>query len=399
MNKILFYLSMILLTTVLWATPEEDFLSDLRASRLRDASYFLDEHSPDVQLEDGMQALVLMVRENRIREVRWLVEQGADPNLPGGDGWTPLMQAARQGNRAVVQILLHAGAEINVRLPDGTTALLVAVNHGRRDLAEYLEEEGGRILNGYYDNPLLDEIWSRRQHYAMALSLREHRWKHYNALDTVVNGTYRDLKAYLDGGGNPDAADPDGVTALMMAASLEDGFSGRLLLERGADSESADSKGLTALWYASYMANSALVETLLEDRSADSLGSEPGYLESNPVFGAFCSSSYDVMVRLLEAGIQADQKGRLGCSLVHYAALNGDLRSLRILKDAGVSLREKDDQGLTALDYLIKGYHLGDDETTYMSVATFLKDEGVGVVTEPSVLENVKLSRIIYSKW
>jgi hypothetical protein len=105
------------------------------------------------------------------------------------------------------------------------------------------------------------------------------------------------------------------------------------------------------------------------------------------------------MARLLEAGIQADLKGRLGCSLVHYAALGADLRSLRMLKDAGLSLKDRDDKGLTALDYLIKGYHLGEDEALYLPVAAYLKEEGVSAVTDASVLENVKLSRIIYSKW
>lgn len=397
MNKIVFSFYMMLLASLVWATPEEDFLSDLRASRLRDARFFLDGHSPDVELEDGMQALVLMVRENRNREVRWLVEQGADPNLPDREGWTALMHAARQGNRTTARILLKAGAEINARLSDGTTALLIAVNHGRGELAAYLEEQGAWILGGYYDQPQLDEIWSRRQRYRRALSLFETRWKHHGFLEILVNGSYRELKAALDDGGDPDAADTEGVTALMMAAAGEDAFKGRLLLERGADPGLRDAEGLTALWYASYENNLTLLEELLKvDRSGLN---EAAYLEISPLFGAFCSSSHDAMNSLLEAGIRADLKGRLGCSLVHYAALGADLRSLRILKDAGVALGDEDDKGLTAMDYLIKGYHLGEDEALYLPVASFLKDEGVSAVSDASVLDNVKLSRIIYSKW
>ena len=390
---------MILSISLLWATPEEDFLTSLRASRLQDARFFLDNHSPDSASEDGRQALILMVQENRNREVRWLVEQGADPNLPGRDGWTALMHAAAQGNRTIAQILLYAGAEINARLPDGSTSLLIAVNYGRKDLAAYLEEQGGWILGGYYDHPLLDEVWSRRQHYRRALSLTESRWKHHDFLDIVVNGSYRDLEEALRAADYPDAADTEGVTALMMAASREDGYRGRLLLKRGADPSLQDSKGLSALWYASYTGNLSFLEDILEAGQDGLKPEETGYLENSALFGAFCSSSYDAMKSLLDAGLRVELTGRLGCSLVHYAALYGDLRVLRMLKEAGLSLRDEDDKGRTAMDYLIQGYHLGDDEARYLPVAAFLKAEGVPVTTSPSVLENVKLSRIIYSKW
>ncbi len=399
MNRIVFFLYMMLLSVFLWATPEEDFLSDLRASRLQDAAYFLDEHSPDTLLEDGKQALILMVMENRNRELRWLVEQGADPNLPDSEGMTALMHAAVQGNRGMVQILLKAGGEINARLDDGSTALLFAVNSGHRELAAYLEQRGGLILGGYFAHPLLDEIWSRRQHYKKALALSERRWRHHDFLDAVVNGTYRELEAALNRGGDPDAKDTEGVTALMMAASREDVFRGRLLLQRGADPSLYDLKGLSALWYASFAGNLELMDELLKADRAQLDGGDAGYLENTPLFASFCSSSYDAASVLLDAGALTGVRGRLGASLVHYAALNADLRMLRMLNRAGASLQSVDDKGRTALDYLIMGYHLGDDESLYLPVASFLKDEEVPVQTAPSVLDNVKLSRIIYSKW
>ncbi len=57
-------------------------------------------------------------------------------------------------------------------------------------------------------------------------------------------------KALLDAGANPNAANPNGYTPLMMAAGYGDAAIVRLLLAHGANVRLADSHGATALDYA-----------------------------------------------------------------------------------------------------------------------------------------------------
>ena len=54
--------------------------------------------------------------------MQYLLEAGADVNLPSKNGWTPLMKAAFFGHDKIVQTLLEAGAEVRVRDMHGRTA-------------------------------------------------------------------------------------------------------------------------------------------------------------------------------------------------------------------------------------------------------------------------------------
>jgi len=384
------------LSLPLWATPEEDFLTNLRESRLQDARFYLEEgHSVNSFIEGEKTALILMCREERSLEVRWLLEQGADPNTADREGMTPLMYAALRGNRDIAQILILNGAALNLQSPLGTTALQIAINAGQTDLARFLEERGGLIIDGYYEHPVLNEIWSRRQHYAQALKYLEKRWIHYDFLNTLINGDFRALRDMLDAGADPGSTDTEGVTALMFAASSPDRFKGELLLNRGADPSMRDSMDLDALWYAAFRGNLSLIDLLLEKGVTD----DSSYLESSPLFGAFSSGNYRALIRLLDAGFDPGKTGRLGASLAHYASFQSDLRTLRELASRGVLLNTEDGSGKTPMDYLIQGFNLNGDETLYSPVARFLRDNGVSATLESTALDNIKLSRIIYSKW
>ena len=70
---------------------------------------------------------------------RWLLEHGADPNLPwGADAESPLHVAARRWDVAMVDLLLQHGADPHRRRADGRTPHTLAELHGNRDIAERL---------------------------------------------------------------------------------------------------------------------------------------------------------------------------------------------------------------------------------------------------------------------
>ncbi|MBI3665731.1 MAG: ankyrin repeat domain-containing protein [Acidobacteria bacterium] len=144
-------------------------------------------------LERPHTALTAAAAAGRAGEVAALLEQGADPNVPGGapgGGFTPLDFAARDGRTDIISLLLKSGADPDLRsgLGDWT--------------------------------PLMHAIHKNQE---------------------------QSLRALLNGGANVNARGRDGLTALIMAAGY--GYSGmvRELLDSGADPYAEMADGNSAL--------------------------------------------------------------------------------------------------------------------------------------------------------
>ncbi|XP_034409885.1 ankyrin repeat domain-containing protein 34A [Cyclopterus lumpus] len=77
--------------------------------------------------------------QTRQRMVRYLLEKGADPNIPDKSGRTALMHAcAEQAGMEVVSLLLENGADPSLKDYSGSSALVHAINKGDRDTLQVL---------------------------------------------------------------------------------------------------------------------------------------------------------------------------------------------------------------------------------------------------------------------
>ncbi len=75
--------------------------------------------------------------------MRWLLEHGADPNVPSyKTRETPLHRVAASGRMAVVRLLLEHGADATRPRADGRTAYELAARNGQTAVAELLAERG-----------------------------------------------------------------------------------------------------------------------------------------------------------------------------------------------------------------------------------------------------------------
>jgi len=110
-----------------------------------------------------MSDIVRAVRKNNLNQVKELISQGYDINLPDKNGDTALILAAYEGKTEILKLLLEAGADVTVLDPGmKATALHAAAYAGRTEAAKLLIEYKIDInkqgpYNGY--TALHDAIW------------------------------------------------------------------------------------------------------------------------------------------------------------------------------------------------------------------------------------------------
>jgi ankyrin repeat protein len=142
-------------------------------------------------------------------------------------GATPFWLAARFLETDIVRVLGAAGADPNRPSADGTTPLLAAAGHDySRGGGEGAFIRDRRDFSSY--NPVAADEGA-------AIPRDEER----RAVDTV--------KALLDFGASPTAANPEGKTPLHAAAALGMRSVVQALAERGADPRATDKSGQTPL--------------------------------------------------------------------------------------------------------------------------------------------------------
>ena len=100
-------------------------------------------------------------------------------------------------------------------------------------------------------------------------------------LDAVMKGDRNAVRALLSNHADANAAQPDGATALMLAAERNDVAIAGLLIRARANVNAANEYGATALSVACASGNTALI-TLLLDAHANPNAAPPCRSESRP---------------------------------------------------------------------------------------------------------------------
>ena len=88
-------------------------------------------------------ALCTAVAYGQEAAVRFLLDRGANPNLPTSNGYTPLMGASLEGYLPLMRLLMEAKANVDVVQPGtGGTAFHATCIRNRPDCAEALVRAG-----------------------------------------------------------------------------------------------------------------------------------------------------------------------------------------------------------------------------------------------------------------
>jgi ankyrin repeat protein len=163
-------------------------------------------------------AIVRAAKCGRIESVRFLLENGADPNVVGEGGETPLMAAltdySSTGREASVRtelasLLIGKGADVNARNGLGETPLHIAVTWDNPEAVRLLlsKKADPNKADGKGNLPLVA---------------------------AVKKGEAAMTKALLEGSADPNAKDEGGKSAWVHAAEKGDGRIAALLEKAGA---------------------------------------------------------------------------------------------------------------------------------------------------------------------
>lgn len=324
------------------------------------AAHGADVNAPETWM--GETPLMWAAAENNVAAIKTLIELGAkvgarsgsvkypaqkpkDPSnyvassVPQGQ-WTPLMYAVREGARDAAFALLDAGADVNVQDPEGFTPLLEAIVNGHFDLAAALVQRGA--------DPNRADKSGMAALYA-AIEMRTPPWersrpdlKEDNDLDCVglmkvlldrgadVNKalTGRTLQRYHAGG---PAFFGEGTTPLMRAAKYDNLDMVQLLVVRGADVNRVQPDGTTALMLA------AGVKYAITQ-------------EGDPEKAGTVDDAYEIAKLLIDRGADVNAANAKGETALYGAAFTGRSRAVAHLVERGARLDARTKTGLTIMD-------------------------------------------------
>lgn len=215
--------------------------------------------------------LLYFARTGDARNVRCLLDNGADANVVNSAGVTALMSAAGAGRAEVVRVLLEKGAEVNAVAQDGTTALVLASRNGHADIVRLLTGKGASV-------DVASETSTVTAAPSAAVRAAGGRATDGAPCDTRTSeslptpllysagfGNTKNLTCLLDNGADVNAInDKTGGTALMAAARAGNTNAVRLLIERGADVNAVDKEDNTALKHAARIGHTDVARVLLE---------------------------------------------------------------------------------------------------------------------------------------
>lgn len=267
------------------------------------------------------------VKNNDSKELKPLLDQGADPNSYDEDGDHLLMYAALYSSIDYMQLLIEKGSKVNAKNALDETALMWAVH----DLAKMkLLIQNGADVNAK----------AKTGNTALLIA-------------SIGHGKYDAVKFLLDKGADAAAINNKKENALIRAALFGDTATVSLLLSKGiyVDAMAADSS--TALFNATLNANRPVIFQLLE-RGADP--DKICFFGLTPLAGAVIFSDPESVKAILKRSKKVNARDAGGNTVLMYAGYreHDNVEVIQALLDKGADVNIKAKDGATALSWASK---------------------------------------------
>jgi ankyrin repeat protein len=307
-------------------------------------------------------------QKGQLAVARFLIENGADLELPDNVTMTPLHRAVEGGHKAMTEMFLAAGAEANAA---GFSALHLAARSGFTEIAKVLLAAGADVNAVAHGGTPLHEAIPRNRMPMIDLLLNSgadleattpvhyEPAPGYTPLMLAVGYNFPSIAEHLlIRGANVNATNAAGETVLQLAARLETPAQTlRSILERKPDLEARNPRNLTPLQVACLNLNHGTVRILLEaganpERLLEA-GADPNAATTSgatPMHAAALWPPPAVMQKLLDHGGKVDPQDELGNTPLHVAARANYREMVRFLLARGAAVNARNQRGETPLD-------------------------------------------------
>lgn len=298
-----------------------------------------------------MSALIDAIKKKDVRKIWGLLQSGVNVNEEDEKGETALFHAARWGRGDVVEWLLDAGADVNHKDKTGKTAIEYARNS---DVADVLD------VNGYLYGALMGHNYAK-------VKTAIQRGANVNATRSYVGDTFLHdsivfpnlgvpyIQVFLEAGADPNKANNEGVTPLLLAVQKRSWAVAEALLKvPGIDVNKADKSGNTPLLFASM--NPGLVGLLMDAGADPTIRGGAGF---SPYMVAIMNTQYvsasTMIAKGVARGISKEAIVNIKDNAGHNAAFYvKDAEGVEQVAFNGVDLTAKGIDGTTPLLYSLK---------------------------------------------
>ncbi|KAF4509055.1 hypothetical protein G6O67_005362 [Ophiocordyceps sinensis] len=177
------------------------------------------------------------VTSNNAEALRWLLDQGLDPDEKNAKGHTPLTSAIRENRTGFIDTLLARGANPNIRGQDWPVCMAVRNPDVLKRILSVLPEP--RAFKGVVEMAVVaDQLESVKLLLAAGVSVEDRNGGVFSPLTTALREHRRDIVTFLINEGGADVNAPGEhlpiVKALRRCADEPDDVIDELL-EKGAD--------------------------------------------------------------------------------------------------------------------------------------------------------------------
>jgi ankyrin repeat protein len=322
--------------------------------------------------EYGETPLTLALANGDVALASTLLKAGADPKATRWNGETALMIAAGVGSVEEVKLLIGAGVDVNGAEPHrGQNALMWAAAEGHPDVVDALIKAGAKVDSA-----------TRKGFTPLAFA--------------VMKNDAASVQRLIEAGADPNYAlpDKDATRILAMAGSYKSTEAAIALLDGGANPNFADPKGFTPLHIAAESGDVALVKKLLSKGAVlDARTSPAKKVSFNPIEKTLILFSFsgeqtplllaakynrvDVMRVLIEAGADTQAKSGDGTTLFLAAAGSGHVEAARYAYQFDKDVKAVDEEGSTAMHEAVRGTFEKATQAEVTALVQYLAELGV----------------------
>jgi uncharacterized protein len=218
-------------------------------------------HGADVNAasEDGTTPLMWAADSGDYALVQALLKAHAKVDASNAYGANAMLQAAQLGDVRIIEALLKAGANVESPNPDGETALMLVARAGNVEAAKLLLKRGANVNAREDFRGQTALIWAAAESQPEMVKLLVGAHADVNAR-SLINTNRRQVT----GEPRAQARPPGGMTPLLYAARQGCLACVRYLAEGHADLNLADPEGITAMLIATENFNFDIADYLLK---------------------------------------------------------------------------------------------------------------------------------------